>query len=324
MSEPDALIDLLAVPGVHSGTELGKKLGISRVAIKKRIDRLASIGFPVETVSGRGYKLKENVELLSKAHIVKAIQFENQNQHLNLQVFQHLDSTNTQLSSMSSQLGQVNVVLTESQSMGQGRRGRSWVSSPYKNLMLSVGYTYDAWPDNPSAISLAFSVAVHRALMALGANSIKLKWPNDLVSQEAKLGGLLVSAAGEADGDLALVLGVGINMDVEENLLADIDQPAIDLAIIGHSRISRNALAAEIISNTADMLSLYPQTGFKPFADYWNEHATFVGEQVRLFDNEQEFTGVLKGVDEFGELCLLDQQGRLSKFNRSELSLRAL
>jgi len=259
MSEPDTLIKLLLVPGVHS------QLGISRVAIKKRIDRLMSAGFPVETVANRGYKLKDGIELLSVSRITDAIHFEDSKQRFNLKVFQTLDSTNVYVANTSRTLNEVNIAITESQPLGQGRRGRSWVSSPYQNLMLSIGYVYPNWPENPSAISLAFSVAVHRALTSLGAKTVKLKWPNDLVTQGGKLGGLLVSASGEADGDLVLVLGVGINIRMETELLSEIDQPVIDLAGIGQGSISRNKLAAEIINNTADMLSIYPKTGFKPF-----------------------------------------------------------
>ena len=187
--------------------------------------------------------------------------------------------------------------------------------------MLSIGYLYPCWPENPAAVSLAFSVAVHHTLASLGIEGVKLKWPNDLVVENAKLGGLLVSASGEAGDDLALILGVGININVDAELLASVEQPAIDLAGIGQGEVSRNRLAAEIICNTADMLSIYPQVGFKPFAHYWNEHALYVGEQVRLFDQDQEFIGELKGVDEQGELCL-QQAGGLSKFSKSELSLR--
>ena len=329
MSEPDALIELLREPGVHSGTDLGGKLGISRVAIKKRIDRLVATGFPVETMSNRGYTLRKGTELLSESEISSLISFEDESQHLSLRVFQTLDSTNTYVANAAKKPNEICVAITESQPAGQGRRGRSWVSSPYQNLMLSVGYVYPSWPENPPAISLAFSVAVHRALVGLGAHEVGLKWPNDLVARGAKLGGLLVSASGEAGGDLALVLGVGINVRVGRALLAGIDQPAIDLVSLGLGAVSRNRLAAEIINNTADILGIYRQRGFKPFADYWNEQALFVGEQVRIFDHRQiagqrEFVGELEGVDERAELCVRDRGGRLCRFNTSELSLRAL
>lgn len=351
MSEPESLINLLAVPGIHSGTDLGEQLGISRVAIKKRIDRLESTGFPVETIAGRGYRLKTGFELLSAEHISNSVAFENQQQRLSLRVFQSLDSTNAYIADsnkVDKTENQLLVALAESQPQGQGRRGRSWVTSPYKNLMLSIGYQYSSWPDNPSAISLAFSVAVHRALVELGATDVRLKWPNDLVADIApdmqaniesgrqapvgaskqtnslaKLGGLLVSAAGETGGEFALVLGVGINMRLGSDLLSGIDQPAVDLDGLGCGQISRNQLAAAIISNSADMLSLYPDTGFEPFADYWNKHAAFVGQQVRLFDGDCEYVGELQGVDKRGELCLLDSGGKMCRFNKSELSLRA-
>ena len=123
MSGPDALIELLMIPGIHSGTELGKHLGISRVAVKKRIDRLLAMGFPVERVSNRGYKLKDGVELLSKSEISKSVQFEDKNQRLKLEVLQALDSTNTYVGNSARSYNQVHAVIAESQAMGRGDVG---------------------------------------------------------------------------------------------------------------------------------------------------------------------------------------------------------
>ena len=324
MPDSSDLIKLLAVPGVHSGTDLGERLGISRVAIKKRIDRLQAAGFPVDSVAGRGYQLKPGVELLSAQAISEKLVLANTAMQPDIQWFHSLDSTNRYLEQQDLVANRLQVVVAESQPEGQGRRGRAWVASAYKNLMLSIGYRYPAWPQNTSAISLAFAVAVHRALVGLGAASVQLKWPNDIVANNSKLGGLLVTASGEAGGELSLVLGVGINVDLAADLLQQIDQPAIDLRRLDAAHITRNQLAAEIISNTAEMLSLYPESGFQPFADYWNSHAIWIGQQVRLFDGAQEYCGELQGVDANGELCLLDKQGHIGKFNSAELSLRPL
>lgn len=321
MFNPDPLVDLLALPGVHSGTELGEKLGISRVAIKKRIDRLVAEGLPIESIAGKGYQLAEGIELLSTDKIVGY--FDPAMRSISdIEVFSLLGSTNAYLSESPATVGRLRAAVAEMQPQGQGRRGRQWVSTPYRNLMLSLSHVYEAWPKNPFGLSLAFSVSVHSALTALGVREAVLKWPNDIVANGGKLGGLLVSAAGEAGGELKVVMGVGLNLDLHKADRSFIDQQAIDLKGLGYS-ISRNRLAAEIIANTREMLALYPQSGFSAFAEYWNQNACFINEQVRLFDGNQEYRGELLGVDDEGQLQLGTGNGIL-KFNTSELSLRKL
>ncbi len=320
-SIPDPLIELLAIPGVHSGTELGEKLGISRVAIKKRIDRLIAEGFPVEPIAGKGYQLAEGIDLLNAEKILSHIGATDQAVP-DVEVFASLGSTNVYLTESPTTAGKLRVAVAEMQPQGQGRRGRQWVATPYRNLMLSLSHIYESWPQNPSGLSLAFSVSVHSALSSLGVKEAALKWPNDIVANGGKLGGLLVSASGEAGGELKVIMGVGLNLDLHKTDRLHIDQTAIDLKDLGHD-ISRNRLVAEIVANTREMLALYPQNGFSAFADYWNQNACFINEQVRLFDGSVEHRGELLGVDREGQLQLNTSDG-IIRFTTSELSLRKL
>lgn len=321
MSNPDPLIELLAQPGVHSGTTLGEKLGISRVAIKKRIDRLIDEGVPVESIAGKGYQLAKGVEPLNVDKIHEHMGLSGSPEQ-DIEVFATLASTNTYLAEAPLASGKLRVAVAESQPQGQGRRGRQWMATPYRNLMLSLSHVYETWPINPSGLSLAFSVSVHNALMSLGVNEARLKWPNDIVANGCKLGGLLVSASGEAAGDLKVIMGVGLNLDLHADDRRHIDQEAIDLKELGYS-LSRNKLVAEIVTNTQEMLALYPRDGFSAFAEYWNQNACFINEQVRLFDGSVEHIGELLGVDDEGQLQLNTADGVL-RFNTSELSLRKI
>lgn len=321
MSDPDPLIKLLAKPGIHSGTALGEQLGISRVAIKKRIDRMVAEGIPVESSAGKGYRLSKDIELLDADDILDHID-PSAHSGIDLEVFSTLDSTNAHLAGKPQVSGKLGVAVAETQLLGQGRRGRQWISTPYRNLMMSLSHVYQAWPQNPSGLSLAFSVSVHSALTSLGVHEAGLKWPNDIVANGRKLGGLLVSASGEADGELKVIMGVGLNLDLNKEDRKHIDQPAVDLKDLGY-KVSRNQLVAEIIINAQEMLNLYPQSGFAPFADYWNQNACFINEQVRLFDGTNEHRGELLGVDKDGQLQMDSAKGIL-KFNTSELSLRKL
>ncbi|MEM7613110.1 MAG: biotin--[acetyl-CoA-carboxylase] ligase, partial [Pseudomonadota bacterium] len=114
-------------------------------------------------------------------------------ENCNVRVFDELGSTNSLL--MSEPVGPVadaQAVLALHQTAGRGRRGRQWRSAPQAGLYASVAYTYDRMPDQIAALTLALGVCVARTLESLGLGDAMLKWPNDLVWQDRKLGGILV------------------------------------------------------------------------------------------------------------------------------------
>lgn len=325
MTIEQQLMALLSRDGIQSGTDIGAVLGISRVAVKKRISNLVEQGFPVKAVAGRGYELEEGVELLSKQRILAKMPDSTKNLVGSLDIHKELPSTNAYLrQSFNPQKDSAQVIIAESQPQGKGRRGRGWVATPFRNLMMSVGWRYAEWPRNPSALSLAFAVAVHQSLCASGADQIDIKWPNDILLGGKKIAGLLVDATGEASGGCDLVFGVGINFLILDEDADQIDQPWSHLSAVKSVDPSRNNMAASVISNLLEALVLYQQDGFAPFASYWNEHAAFVGEKVRLFNADEEYQGELLGVNDNGELELRSDSGEKHSFVQADVSMRLL
>ncbi|MEN7342313.1 MAG: biotin--[acetyl-CoA-carboxylase] ligase [Pseudomonadota bacterium] len=133
-----------------------------------------------------------------------------------IHVHAELPSTNSWLMDRDAlPVGEAEVAIALHQTAGRGRRGREWQAPPESGLCLSMAWHFDAMPENPGAISLALGVAVARALESLGTGEIMLKWPNDLVWQDRKLGGILVESATSASG-FRVVAGVGINVALPE------------------------------------------------------------------------------------------------------------
>jgi len=319
------LIDLLSTGDICSGTEIGSQLGISRVAVKKRISSLIEQGLPVKAWPGKGYCLKSGTDLLLKNLILDSIPASLREQIERVEVHQSLQSTNQYLSAMTpARTGKLHAALAESQPAGQGRRGRSWIATPYRNLMLSAAWRCAQWPENPSALSLAFAVVVHRAIVDAGATDALIKWPNDILLNNAKLAGLLVEAGGEASGSCDLVFGVGVNFYLDPATGKKIDQDWAELSSVASVDLSRNQMAANILSNLIEALNLYESDGFAPFEEYWNIHAAYVGQSVRLFNREKEYQGVLKGVDESGVLMLDGIDSETYRFTQADISLRPL
>src|SRR3546814_7105530 len=103
------------------------------------------------------------------------------------------------------------------QTAGRGRRGRSWISPFGANLYLSIAWSWPAWPPELSALSLAIGVACAKVIENHGIADVRLKWPNDLLVDDRKLGGILIEHRGEAGGACRVVVGIGLNLQMVAN-----------------------------------------------------------------------------------------------------------
>jgi BirA family transcriptional regulator, biotin operon repressor / biotin---[acetyl-CoA-carboxylase] ligase len=265
-----AIVALLADGALRSGEAIAQRLGVSRTAVWKHVRELAALGLAVEAVAGQGYRLAVPLELLDGDAIRAAAADAPLRE---LAVFAQLDSTNSWLMARQPPLaGELDACLAETQIAGRGRRGRPWAAPLGGGLYLSMAWHLDRRPPDFSALSLATGVAVCEALAELGVREVQLKWPNDLVVDGGKLGGILVEMRGEADGPAEMVIGVGINVclpaEVREGIAPSWGRGPVDLVeATGRQPIARNRLAGRLIARTAAMLKAFQQDGFAPFRE---------------------------------------------------------
>lgn len=317
------LIRTLADGSFHSGEELGRLLGISRAGVWKRLQPLKrDFGLEVDAVKGRGYRLREPLDLFDReevlAHIPEAERAELERLHLH----PVLESTNTWMMQQGA-LGESSgaVCLAEYQLAGRGRHGRQWVSPFGRNVYLSMLWRFEMPPMEVAGLSLAAAVGVLRALHAFGCVDAGLKWPNDILWQQKKLAGLLLEVSGEAGGPSQVVIGVGLNTWLGAAGNA-IDQPWIDLSSIPHVEPhSRSQLAARLITELRRVARDYQSSGLSGFLDEWQRHDLMIGQQVEVRSPSQCHRGEHLGIDASGALKLrIDGKQRL--FHAGEVSLR--
>jgi len=317
------ILKLLADGAFHSGTDLGKKLGITRAAVCKNIRNLTQAGLDVHRVTGRGYKLEAPLALLDRHRILKQLGAAAPEMRDRLHVLDEVDSTNHALSGYLSAAKAVDglTCLAETQLSGRGRRGRSWVATPYRNLMLSMAWRFPGGPAMVSGLSLAAGVAVRQAIADYGVTGVGLKWPNDVLWDGCKLAGLLVDVQGEAAGPTQVILGIGINGSISREDAARIDQPWVDLQAITGTTTDRNRLAALAIGHLLRMFKLFADKGFAPFRDAWVSQHLYDGRRVRLLQGEREISGTVQGIDDNGGLVVRHAKGQ-QVFHSGEISLR--
>lgn len=308
----------------HSGTDLGTALGISRAAVCKAVQSLVEAGLPVESVPGRGYRLPVALEPLDKRAILKHAGADAGAIRDRLTVLEEADSTSRVLLARVTEADfHGSVCVAESQPRGRGRRGRHWITTPYHNLMLSVGWRFASAPAALAGLSLAGGLAVLEALEDYGVRGLGLKWPNDILWDSRKLGGLLVDLQGEAGGPCSIVLGVGINGYLDPRAGRAIDQPWVDLHTITGRTVTRNRLTALVIARLRAVFARFDREGFAPFHAEWERRHVFQGRRVRLQAESVSHAGTVVGIDGQGALRLRDAHGREQTVFSGDLSLRA-
>lgn len=318
-SDPDLhLIRLLADGRFHSGGALGEALGVSRAAIWKRLQRAAqAYGLSVESVRGKGYRLARALDPLDPVVLEKALRG-----RAELHFQPVTGSTNADAMALAAEAGGPMVVTTEYQSAGRGRRGRQWQSPFAANLYLSVLYQLSGGFSSLGGLSLAAGVAVSRALADTApALELGLKWPNDLLVDGAKLGGVLIELAGEMEGQVQVVVGVGINVSMSDHQAEGIDQDWTDLRRACAVLPERTHLAAAVAGELLTMLDRFAVDGFAPFIAAFDRIDVCRDRPVVVHTGAGQRSGVARGVSEDGALRV-EIDGEIHYMHGGEVSLR--
>lgn len=311
---PLHLVSILADGEFHSGEQLGAKLGMSRAAINKHIQTIRDWGVDIFTVPGKGYSLPSPIQLLDEQEILAALP------EGRVSVLPVIDSTNQYLLDRISQLMSGDACVAEYQQAGRGRRGGKWFSPFGANLYLSMYWKLDQGPAAAMGLSLVIGIVMAEVLQKLGAEDVRVKWPNDLYLKDRKLAGILVELTGKTGDAAQLVIGAGINLKMREPAADSIDQGWINLQEAGVN-IDRNQLTATLLQELRSALRQFEVEGLLPFITRWRRLDNFLDRPVKLLIGEQEIHGIERGVDQQGAL-LLEQDGIIKPFIGGEISLR--
>lgn len=319
------LIQLLSDGNFHSGEQLGETLGVSRTAIWKQLRKLETLGVQVEGIRGQGYRLSQPIELLDGPRIVSQLSSVARHALSRLFVETSLDSTNSYvLRRFSQQAGHGEVCFAEMQVSGRGRRGRQWVTSLGQGLCMSLGWRFETSASHLEGLSLAIGVEVARTLEALGV-PIRLKWPNDLLVEQPdgemhKLGGVLVELRGDVNGPCEIVAGLGLNVH-EAPSLDTLPQPVSAIAAYASEPISRNAIAANLVSRLLPMFERFEYEGFMPWKDAWNHYNAYCNVNINVVQGGVKWKGTALGVDDNGNLDVI-RDGKQCRLSGGEISIR--
>jgi BirA family biotin operon repressor/biotin-[acetyl-CoA-carboxylase] ligase len=318
------LLPLLADGEFRSGQDLADALGVSRTAVWKQLNRLEELGLQIDSVKGRGYRIPGGIDLLEEAAVRRELTPQARALLSELDIHQSIGSTNAEaMRRVEAGAGSGLVCTAEQQSAGRGRLGRQWVSPFARNLYVSAVWEYTQGAAALEGLSLAVGVAVARALQACGLPSPQLKWPNDVLFEGAKLGGVLLEMTGDATGSCQVVVGIGLNVAMPESTAADIDQAWTDVSrVAGGECPRRSALLAALLNELLPLLADFERSGFGPWRDQWQALDAFADAAVVLHSGQQQMAGVARGVDGRGALQLETAASGMQSIFGGEISLR--
>jgi BirA family biotin operon repressor/biotin-[acetyl-CoA-carboxylase] ligase len=309
----------------HSGAALAARHGLTRSAVWKAVRVLRELGLSVQAVTNRGYRLAAPLVPLDAQRIRTGLPPPVLARLRQGEVAWTVGSTNTELLARAPPLpGQFDFLLAEFQSAGRGRHARTWLAPPGGAICLSLSWSFAALPSGAGALSLAMGVAALRALATLGKLPVGLKWPNDLLADGRKLGGMLLELRSEGGGPAQVVYGIGLNVTLGPELRARLTTSGLeptDLAALGVTHCDRNRLASELIAAAIDAFVLFEREGFRAFFEDWQNADLLRGHTITVSGAGAEVSGRAAGVDSDGAL-LVETPAGIKRFISGEVSVR--
>ncbi|MDB5815174.1 MAG: Biotin--acetyl-CoA-carboxylase ligase [Rhodocyclales bacterium] len=230
------------------------------------------------------------------------------------------DSTNTQLLTRAERgSGAGTVLVADKQTAGRGRRGRQWHSAPGSSLTFSLLWRFTR-EQRLEGLSLSVGIAVVRALSSMGVAELALKWPNDIWLMRRKLGGVLVEVVHGTHGDMATVIGIGLNLQRHADWDESLGRSYAAL-VESQAGLTREAVLAAILRELLAVLDVFAREGFAALTDEWMQYHAMLGSEVSIEQSGLVRHGRCGGIDALGRLEVDTAEGRLRIFG-GEVSLR--
>ncbi len=234
---------------------------------------------------------------------------ETKSQLEDFEIFDTIDSTNTHLLKQPPpSAGRLRIAIADEQTAGRGRYQRQWLSPPGSGLCLSVAYTFAESPKQLSALTLALGVGIVQALRALQIDGIALKWPNDLVTNQGKLGGILTELHSRRESGITVVGGLGLNVSLPDGFIWRQESMGahrpVDLASLCVEHPPREIVAAEIMNRVFSTLCEFAVSGLAAFLTPWRELDWLRGRTVTAERPTGMLTGKASGIDDSGALLI--------------------
>lgn len=303
--------------------DICRELNISRAALNQVLRQLEAEGYDIDEVEGKGLMMYSYPEIISSAEIMSRME----TKWCGKQVYYRKETGSTnedaiELAEEGKEHG--TVVVTELQTSGRGRLGRSWESPKGECIAMSLILRPNVSPDKASMITLVMALAVADVCAKLTDMDVKIKWPNDVVVNKKKVCGILTQMSSKPGKIDHVVVGVGINVNVN-NFPPEIADTATSLLIETGNRHGRADIIVAILDYFEYYYDIFESTeDVSCLVSLYDGYLANKDAEVRVLDPKGEYTGTAQGINDFGELIVQKEDGSFTRVSSGEVSVRGL
>jgi len=305
-----------------SGEDIARTMNVSRTAVWKHIRELKQAGYAIDSHSRSGYCLMETPDLL----LPNEIQNGRKTKVLgkDIQYYKEVISTNNQAKLAAQQdAAEGTIIVSEAQTSGRGRLARGWYSPAEKGIWFSVILRPHFLPQEAPKCTLMAAVALAKAIEKITELQVGIKWPNDILYNKQKLVGILTEMNAEMDCINYIIIGMGINVNIQKNEFPlELQQIATSLAILKGEKISRVKLLNEILFQIETLYNVAQAEGFVKILEEWKKYSVTLGKTVDVIGINDTFVGVAMDIDADGALLVKTETG-IKRVLAGDVSIRA-
>ena len=296
-----------------SSKQLSSQLGFSRVAVWKQIQKLKKIGYHISADARKGYQIISRPDILLPTEIYRNLQ----TKYIGRQIFYHKQVTSTNcmvkesIKDKNMYFREGAVMIADLQTAGRGRLGRNWYS-PHGGIWLTIVLFPNLEPVYIAKITLMTAVALVQSIKRLYRISVQIKWPNDLISGNRKLCGILTEMAAESDRINYVLAGIGINANMQrQEFPEDIREQSISLQEILGGSVSRIKLVQVLLENFENYYDRLQKKQFESILEEWKENSDTLGKNIVINSAGQTISGKAVDLTPEGALVIRQKDGKL-------------
>lgn len=292
-----------------SGEEISERLGISRQALWKHIQELRDTGYDIVAVPHLGYQLLSSPDRLLAGEISHGL-----NTKFIGRKICYLETAPSTMG-IAAQMGMSGcpegaVVVAEAQTRGKGRLGRAWISPKYQGIYLSLVLRPKLMPAQSPILTLMAAVSICEAIKETCGLDAKIKWPNDILIHNKKVGGILTELSAETDEIRFIVIGIGLNVNNDRKMLVE---GATSLKEQMREEVNRIVLLQEILRRIESNYLILQKKTAKAIIDKWRLFNLTLGRRIKVISHGEHLEGEAVGIDTDGGLLLRRDSGLTQK-----------
>jgi BirA family biotin operon repressor/biotin-[acetyl-CoA-carboxylase] ligase len=308
--------------GIH-GTAISETLGISRTAVWSHIEELRSLGFGIDAEPHSGYRMTSIPDVLLGDDIRSQLPPDILLGR-DIRIFRETASTNQLVDQMGlSGENEGLAVFAESQTHGRGRLGRKWISPQNKGLWFSVLLRPPLRPPEMTQLTVIAATALTRAIRQVTDLKPDIKWPNDILINGRKVAGVLTEMSAEPDRVLHAVLGIGVDVNLEEtDFPPELHSIATSLRLESGAPVMRSTLAVRLLEALDQDYKRILKGEFEAVAEEWESQCITLGKHVRIHQMDRTFEGYAESLDSEGALMIRNPTGHLERVTGGDVTFK--